>query len=75
MKTLLSLTLSVAALLALGLNLHSQAPVPAAKSPLQTLQAMKLKNQELIEKQTATLQKLDAIEKDAEQLKIFGKRS
>jgi|LakMenE18May11ns_1017448.scaffolds.fasta_scaffold8259365_1 hypothetical protein len=74
MKTLLSLTLSLAALLALGINLHSQAPA-AAKSPLETLRAMKLKNQELIEKQTATLQKLEAIEKDAEQLKIFAKRS
>lgn len=74
MKTHLSLTLSLAALLALGINLHSQAPA-AAKSPLETLRAMKLKNQELIEKQTATLQKLEAIEKDAEQLKIFAKRS
>ena len=70
MKTLLTL----AALLALGLQLHSQAPV-VAKSPLQTLQAIKQKNQELIEKQTATLQKLEALANDAEQLKIFGKRS
>lgn len=70
MKTLLTL----AALLALGLQLHSQAPV-VVKSPLQTLQAIKQKNQELIEKQTATLQKLEALAKDAEQLKIFGKRS
>lgn len=76
MKTLLSLTLSVAALLALAANLHSQAPAPAApQSPLQILQAMKAKNQELIEKQTQTLQKLDEIEKEAEQLKIFGKRT
>lgn len=76
MKTFLSLTLSVAALLALAANLHSQAPAPAAPpSPLQTLQAMKAKNQELIEKQTQTLQKLDEIEKEAEQLKIFGKRT
>lgn len=70
MKTLLTL----AALLALGLHLHSQAPA-AAKSPLQTLQAIKQKNQELIDRQTATLLKLEALEKDAEQLKIFGKRS
>ena len=66
MKTLLSLTLSVAALLALAANLHSQAPaVPAApKSPMQILQAMKAKNQEIIEKQTATLLKLDELEKE-----------
>ncbi len=74
MKTLLSLTLSVAALLALATNLHSQAPA-APKSSLQILQAMKAKNQDLIEKQTLTLQKLDEIEKEAEQLKIFGKRT
>ena len=74
MKTLLSLALSVAALLALATNLHSQAP-EAPKSPMQILQAMKAKNQEVIEKQTQTLQKLDDLEKDAEQLKIFGKRT
>lgn len=74
MKTLLSLVLSAATLLALGSTLHSQAPV-AAKSPQQILQAVKLKNQELLEKQAVTLQKLDELEKDAEQLKIFAKRS
>ena len=74
MKTFLSLALSVAAFLALATNLHSQAPA-APKSPMQILQAMKAKNQETIEKQTQTLQKLDELEKDAEQLKIFGKRT
>ena len=74
MKTLLSLALSVAALLALAADLHAQAP-GAPKSPMQILQAMKAKNQEVIEKQTQTLQKLDDLEKDAEQLKIFGKRT
>ena len=74
MKTFLSLTLSVAALLALGLNLHSQAPA-VVKSPLQILQAMKAKNQALIEKQAQTLILLEAMEKEAEQMKIFAKRS
>lgn len=74
MKTLLSVTLSVAALLTLIPNLHSQAPAAPA-SPVQILQAMKAKHQDLIEKQTLTLQKLDEIEKEAEQLKIFGKRT
>ena len=75
MKTLLSLTLSAVAFLALAASLHSEAPAAALPSPLQILQAMKAKNQDLIEKQTATLQKLDELEKEAEQLKIFGKRT
>ncbi|MCE9611780.1 MAG: hypothetical protein K8R23_16390 [Chthoniobacter sp.] len=74
MKSSLFLAISTAILLALGSTLHSQAPT-AVKSPQQILQAMKVKNQELLEKQAVTLQKLDELEKDAEQLKIFGKRS
>ena len=74
MKTLLSLTLSVAAFLALAANLHAQAPA-APQSPAQMLQAMKAKNQDIIEKQAQTLQKLDELAKEAEQLKIFAKRS
>ena len=74
MKTLLSLTLSVAALFALSANLHSQAPA-APQSPAQILQAMKAKNQEVIEKQTQTLLKLDELEKEAEQIKILAKRT
>jgi hypothetical protein len=89
MKTSLTLSLAAAALLALGLNLHSQAPVPLApvappvpvaapgtsKSTLQILQAMKAKNQELLEKQAQTLIQLETLEKEADQLKIFAKRS
>ena len=74
MKTFLSLALSVAALFALAVNLHSQAPA-AAKSPLEILQTMKAKNQEVLEKQTQTLLKLDELEKESGQLKIFGKRT
>ena len=74
MKTFLSLTLSATALFALALNLHSQAPA-APQTPLQILQAMKAKNQELLEKQTQTLLKLDDLEKEAGQLKTFGKRT
>ena len=74
MKTFLSLTLSATALFALALNLHSQAPA-AAKSPLEILQAMKAKNQELLEKQAQTLQKLDEIEKESGQIKILAKRT
>ena len=74
MKTLLPIALSVAALLALGTNLHSQAPV-VVKSPLQILQVMKAKNQELLQKQTQTLIQLGTLEKEAEQIKILAKRS
>ena len=77
MKTLLSTALPLAAFFALALNLHSQeAPTPILpKSPAAILQAMKVKNQELIEKQVQTLQKLDVIEKEAEQIKILAKRT
>ena len=74
MKTLLTLSLSATALFALALDLHSQAPA-APKSPLEILQAMKAKNQELLEKQTQALQKLDDLEKESGQLKILGKRT
>ena len=74
MKTLLSLTLSIAAFLALSLNLHSQATI-APKAPLQILQAMKAKNQELIEKQAQTLLKLDELEREAEKIKVLAKRT
>ena len=74
MKTLLSLTLPAAAFFALALDLHSQAPA-APQTPLQILQATKVKNAELLEKQAATLLKLDELDKDASQLKTFAKRT
>ena len=61
-----------AALLALGANLHSQAPLP--KTPLEQLRALKAKNIEMIEKQQATLLKLDETDKQAEQVRFLGKR-
>lgn len=74
MKTLLCLVLLFAGFLALGAKLHSQAPT-APKSQVQILQAMKAKNQEIIQKQEQTLLQLDTLEKEAEQIKIFAKRS
>ena len=74
MKNFLSHLLNAAAVFALTATLHSQAP-GAARTPLQQAQALKAKNQELIEKQKQTLDKLDELEKAAAQLKIFGKRS
>jgi hypothetical protein len=62
------------------------APAPAAaRTPMATdsvdnetqgrlLRQMKAGNDELLKKQEATLQRLDEIEKAAEQLKVFSKR-
>jgi hypothetical protein len=59
------------------------AAVPAAAAPvapaldkatLARLQAMRQQNQQILEKQAATLLKLEELAKQAEQLKIFSKR-
>ena len=62
-----------ASIFSLGMNLHSQ--VPAVKSPVDQLKALKLKNDELIQKQQAALTKLDEMEKQAEQMRFLSKRS
>ena len=55
---------------------HSRAQTAATNlTPQQSLQALKEKNQKLIEAQAATLQKLDEITKNAQQLRAFSKRS
>lgn len=41
---------------------------------LKMLQEMKAANEETLRKQTATLEQLDVLEKEAEQLKIYSKR-
>jgi hypothetical protein len=58
-----------------GAQLHSQAPAAAAKTPLELLQTMKAQNQALLEKQTATLVKLDELQKEAAQIRFMAKRS
>ena len=60
-------------LFALAVNLHSQGIVP--KSPLDKLKDMKARNAELLDKQAATLQKLDEMDKAAEQLRFLSKRT
>jgi hypothetical protein len=45
-----------------------------AAAALQAVQALKAANDELLKKQTATMQKLDELQKTAEQLKIYSKR-
>lgn len=58
----------------------SQAPAATEKSgsvpaALKMLQEMKAANEETLRKQTATLQQLDELEKAAEQIKVYTKRS
>jgi hypothetical protein len=77
MSTLMKLSpshlVAAGALLALAVNLHSQGVAP--RSPLDKLKDLKTKNAELIDKQTATLEKLDEMDKAAEQLRFFVKRT
>ena len=47
----------------------------ALHAAMKTLQETKAANEEMLRKQEATLQQLDEIQKAAEQLKIFSKRS
>ena len=55
-------------------------PIPLAKDAepnpvaMRMLQQMKAANEDVLKKQEATLQRLDEIQKAAEQLKIFSKR-
>ena len=55
-------------------------PIPVAKDAepnpiaIRMLQQMKAANEDVLKKQEATLQRLDEIQKAAEQLKIFSKR-
>ncbi len=73
MKPLALFTWSAALIVALNSSLHSENP--AAQTPLETLQTLKKQNTSLLEKQTATLEKLDEIAKEAQQIKFLGKRS
>lgn len=72
-STLVALT-ALAALFVSDARLHSQVPAPVAKTPEQILTEAKAANAALLEKQKATLERLDALQKEAEQLRIFTKR-
>ena len=50
-------------------------PDPAMSSALKMLQEMKAANEETLRKQAATLQQLDVIEKEANEIRIYTKRS
>jgi hypothetical protein len=47
----------------------------STQTALKALQAMKAANEEILKQQAATLQKLDEIEKTANELRIYTKRS
>ena len=46
----------------------------ATQTTLKALQAIKAANEEILKQQTATLEKLDEIEKAANELRIYSKR-
>jgi hypothetical protein len=71
-RTLLFLAIA-GSLLLVTFRFHSLAQ--ANSSPRETLRALKEQNEKIIEQQTATLQKLDDVSKDAAQLRAFSKRA
>ncbi len=73
MKTFLRPLIGLCTVAFLVATLHSQGVAP--RSTVDRLRDAKAKNAEIIEKQTATLQKLEELEKAAEQLRIFSRRS
>lgn len=74
MKTL-TLSLTIAISLTLGLaSLQSQAPA-APRTSKEALQLMKTANEKMLERQAATLLKLAELEKSAQQLRLFAARN
>jgi hypothetical protein len=71
MKHLVAITAVGVLILSTG-RIESQSPRP--QSPEQALSAIKASNAALLEKQKATLQKLDTLSTEADQLRIFSKR-
>lgn len=73
--TRLTLSTALAALCLSGGKVNSQIPNQVVvKSPEETLADIKAANEALLQKQKATLERLDALQKEAEQLRIFVKR-
>jgi len=71
----LSATAALALLLASGGPLRSQQPLAESKTPETRLQEIRAAQEALLKAQAATLQRLEALEKEADQLRIFAKRS
>ena len=73
MKTSVIFAVLIATVGAVTAQLHSQAPAP--KTPLEQLRLVRTQNQQLLEKQTATIVKLDELQKEAAQIRFMTKRS
>ena len=73
MKPLALLLAFALGFLGLALPLRSQVARPA--TAILQLQSMKDSNKKLLEQQEATLLKLDETQKNAEQLRIFARRT
>ncbi|MEI7958647.1 MAG: hypothetical protein WCI40_06030 [Verrucomicrobiota bacterium] len=71
---LLTMT-ALAAFFVSGARLNSQETAPVRKSPQEVLALLKASNAELLQKQQKTLEKLDDLKLQAEQLRILAKRS
>jgi hypothetical protein len=72
-RTFSILAILAAAVLPFAASVQSQTAA-APKSTLQQLQDMKAKNKATLEKQDALLLKLEDLNKEATQLKLFTKR-
>jgi len=70
-----SLPVLLLASVALVFTVRAQTPTSGApKTPLQILQAMKVDNAAVIERQAALLLKLEELHKEAGQIKFLAKR-
>jgi hypothetical protein len=65
---------SLAAMILLSATPLNSQSTPATKSPAELLNQLKATNALLLEKQQKTLQTLDALSKEADQIKAFSKR-
>ena len=75
LTTLMAFTAGVAFLFPTGrLNSQYAAPGTLPKTPEQSMAEVKAANAALLEKQKATLQRLDTLQQEADQLRIWSKR-
>lgn len=73
--SLLSVAGVACLLLASPARLYSEAAAETPKTPLQMLQELKASNETLLQKQRQTLKRLEELKTQADQLRIFTKRS
>lgn len=73
MKSTPYVLLAAAALIVGASQVQSQSPAPAGRS--QQLQSLRDRNVRILEQQAATMLKLGELKKEADQLRIFARRS